>query len=53
MKDGEGPPELLSYLDLVAWAMAAEERGEMPDQAFMQVLTRFKAQVDQYLTEAR
>jgi GTP pyrophosphokinase len=53
LKDGKGPPELLTYLDLVAWAMAADEGGKMPDAAFMQVLARFKAQVSQYWTDAR
>jgi hypothetical protein len=50
LKDGEGPPELLTYLDLVAWAMSAEERGERPDADFMHVLSRFKARIDHYLT---
>jgi putative GTP pyrophosphokinase len=49
LKDGKGPPELLTYLELVAWAIAAEERGARPDEQFMQVLFRFKARIDHYL----
>jgi putative GTP pyrophosphokinase len=49
LKDGKGPPELLTYLELVAWAISAEERGERPDEHFMQVLFRFKARIDHYL----
>lgn len=49
LKDGEGPPELLTYLELVAWAISADERGEKPDEDFMHVLSRFKARIDHYL----
>ena len=52
LKDGDGPPELLTYLELVAWAIAADESGQTPDAAFMQVLGRFKSRVEQYF-EAR
>ncbi len=50
LKDGEGPTELLTYLDLVAWAIASDEQGHRPDAAFMEVLFRFKARIDHYLT---
>ncbi|HSR95296.1 MAG TPA: RelA/SpoT domain-containing protein [Solirubrobacterales bacterium] len=49
LKDGEGPPELLTYLELVAWAISADERGKKPDDDFMHVLSRFKARIDHYL----
>lgn len=50
LKDGRGPSDLLSYFDLVAWGIAADERGERPNEDFMQVLSRFKAGIDHYLT---
>lgn len=53
LKDGEGPPDLLSYFELVAWGMSKDEEGEKPDEAFLQVLTRFKARIDRYLTDDR
>ncbi|MGV1047077.1 MAG: RelA/SpoT domain-containing protein [Solirubrobacterales bacterium] len=49
LKDGEGPPDLLSYLDLVAWEISADERGERPDSAFMEALSRFKTRIDHCL----
>jgi putative GTP pyrophosphokinase len=49
LKDGEGPPELLTYLELVAWAISADEQDEKPDEDFMHVLHRFKARIDHYL----
>jgi len=53
LKDGEGPSDLLSYLDLVAWGISADEREEKPDAAFMEALSRFKARIDHYLTTDR
>jgi putative GTP pyrophosphokinase len=53
LKDGEGPSDLLSYLDLVAWGISADEREERPDAAFMDVLSRFKARIDHYLATDR
>lgn len=53
LKDGVGPPDLLSYLELVAWGMSADERGEKPDEGFMQVLSHFKARINHYLTPDR
>lgn len=53
LKDGGGPPDLLSYLDLVAWGISADEKGERPDAAFLDVLSRFKARIDHYLTDDR
>lgn len=53
LKDGEGPPELLTYLELVAWAISADEKGEKPDADFMHVLSRFKSRIDHYLTVDR
>jgi hypothetical protein len=53
LKDGEGPSDLLSYLDLVAWGISADEREERPDAAFMEALSRFKARIDHYLTVDR
>jgi putative GTP pyrophosphokinase len=52
LKDGEGPPELLTYLELVAWAISADESGQPPDDAFMQVLARSKSRIEPYF-EAR
>lgn len=53
LKDGEGPPDLLSYLELVAWAISMDWQGEQPDAAFLEVLSRFKARIDHYLTDDR
>jgi hypothetical protein len=53
LKDGEGPPDLLSYFELVAWGMSKDEQGERPDAAFLEVLSRFKARIDRYLTDDR
>lgn len=53
LKDGEGPPDLLSYLDLVAWGISANEKEERPDAAFLDVLSRFKTRIDHYLTDDR
>jgi hypothetical protein len=53
LKDGGGPSDLLSYLDLVAWGISVNEQGEEPDAAFLEVLSRFKARIDHYLTDAR
>lgn len=53
LKDGEGPPDLLSYLELVAWGIAKEEQGERPDAAFLEVLSRFKTRIDHYLVDDR
>lgn len=50
LKDGEGPSDLLSYLDLVAWWFSAEERGDRPDAEFLKSLSRFKLRIDHYLT---
>jgi ppGpp synthetase/RelA/SpoT-type nucleotidyltranferase len=49
LKDGDGPSDLLSYLDLVAWAISADEHDEQPDANFMNVISRFKARIDHYL----
>lgn len=49
LKDGEGPGELLTYLELVAWAISADERGEGPGPAFMEVLDRFKSRIEPLL----
>jgi hypothetical protein len=53
LKDGEGPGELLSYLELVAWAIAAEEQGNAPDPDFLRMLGRFKTRIDHFLTADR
>jgi GTP pyrophosphokinase len=53
LKDGAGPPDLLSYLDLVAWGISADERGETPDADFLDVLSRFKARIGHHLTSDR
>lgn len=53
LKDGEGPPDLLSYFELVAWGMSRYEQGESPDPAFLEVLSRFKARIDRYLNDDR
>lgn len=53
LKDGEGPPDLLSYFELVAWGMSSEEKGARPDKAFLEVLSRFRARIDHYLTDHR
>ncbi len=52
LKDGDGPPELLTYLELVAWAISADEAGQTPDDDFVQVLSRFKARIEHHF-EAR
>lgn len=52
LKDGEGPPQLLTYLELVAWAISADEAGRTPDAAFVQVLSRFKSRIEHHF-EAR
>ncbi len=35
LKSGSGPPELLMFFQLASEGMAIEERGELPDEAFM------------------
>jgi putative GTP pyrophosphokinase len=49
LKDGEGPGELLMYLELVGWAISADERGNTPDSDFLSMLTRFKTRIDHFL----
>lgn len=53
LKDGEGPGELLSYLELVGWAISADERGNAPDADFLRMLSRFKTRIDHFLTADR
>lgn len=52
LKDGEGPRDLLTYFELVGWVMATEERGEVPDQHFVEILRRFQSRVEPYFTAA-
>lgn len=35
LKSGSGPPELLKFFELASEGMAMEERGEAPDEAFL------------------
>lgn len=53
LKDGEGPPELLTYLELVGWAISVEEGGQALDDGFEQVLLQLKGRVDHYFTDPR
>jgi putative GTP pyrophosphokinase len=53
LKDGEGPPELLTYLELVGWAISVEERGEDLDEGFTQALLQLKDRVDHYFSGPR
>ncbi len=50
LKDGEGPRDLLTYFELVGWVIAIEERGEVPDQHFVEILRRFQVRVEPYFT---
>jgi ppGpp synthetase/RelA/SpoT-type nucleotidyltranferase len=52
LKDGEGPRDLLTYFELVGWVMSIEERGEVPDQHFVEILRRFQGRVESYFTGA-
>jgi hypothetical protein len=49
LKDGKGPSDLLSYLELVAWGISIDEQGDKPNSEFLKVLSRFKARIDHYL----
>lgn len=53
LKDGEGPSDLLTYLDLVGWGISEDEQDRRPNQEFMDVLARFKARIDHYLIADR
>jgi len=50
LKDGDGPADLLTYFELVAWVIAQEETGETPDPHFLEVLRRFQARMEPYFT---
>lgn len=50
LKDGEGPPELLTYFDLAAWGIAVDEAGEEIDERLMPALIRLRERVDRYFT---
>lgn len=50
LKDGKGPRDLLTYFELVGWVIAIEERGETPDQHFVEILRRFQARMEHYFT---
>jgi ppGpp synthetase/RelA/SpoT-type nucleotidyltranferase len=52
LKDGKGPHDLLTYFELVGWVIAIEERGETPDQHFVEILRRFQSRVEPYFTAA-
>lgn len=52
LKDGLGPPELLTYLDLVGWAIAVEERDETLDPQLVEALERLRDRVDRYFAPA-
>lgn len=53
LKDGEGPPDLLTYLELVGWGISEEEQDRLPNSEFMAVLARFKARIDRHLDNDR
>ncbi len=53
LKDGEGPPELLTYLELVGWAIYVDESDGELDDGLEPVLLRLKARVDHYFTGSR
>jgi hypothetical protein len=50
LKDGVGPPDLLTYFELVAWVIAREEDGETPDSHFLEVLRRLQSRMEPYFT---
>lgn len=50
LKDGEGPPDLLTYFELVAWVIAKEEDGETLDPHFLEVLRRFQTRMEPYFS---
>jgi len=50
LKDGDGPPDLLTYFELVAWVIAEEENGEALDPHFLEVLRRFQSRMEPYFT---
>ena len=53
LKDGEGPSELLYYFRMAADALALEEMGEVPDDAFMAAFHELRDEVRPYLVTNR
>lgn len=49
LKDGEGPPELLTYFDMAAWAVDMEERGQTIDAGFERAFRNLESRVQQHL----
>jgi len=54
LKYGQGPPDLLSYFELAAWAIDHQER-ELPgvDEDFMRVFDNLRERVTHYWTDPR
>ncbi|HEX3040949.1 MAG TPA: RelA/SpoT domain-containing protein [Solirubrobacterales bacterium] len=50
LKDGVGPPDLLTYFELVAWVIASEENGESIEPHLLEVLRRFQVRMEPYFT---
>lgn len=54
LKYGQGPPDLLTYFELAAWAIDHQER-ELPgvDEDFMRVFDNLRERVSHYWTDPR
>jgi putative GTP pyrophosphokinase len=49
LKDGSGPPELLTYFELAAWAIDMEEDGQIVDIGFQHAFENLRERVRPYL----